>query len=57
MNENLILNFGEVLMREGITGAINGRLDSEPPCLGGSVRKEFIKPGASPNGGSAASVS
>jgi hypothetical protein len=47
MNEKLILNFGEVLMREGITRMINGCLDSEPPCLGASVRKEFIKPGVS----------
>jgi len=47
MNENLILNFGEALMRERITRTINGCLDSEPPCLGASVRNEFIKPGAS----------
>ncbi len=42
-----LLNFGEALMREGITRTINGCLDSEPPCLGASVRKEFIEPGAS----------
>jgi len=47
MNENLILNFGEALMPEGITRTINGCLDSEPPCLGASVRKKFIEPGAS----------
>ena len=39
-----LLNFGEALMREGITRTINGYLDSEPPCLGGSVREEFAEP-------------
>ncbi|MEN9469282.1 MAG: hypothetical protein RL630_1015 [Verrucomicrobiota bacterium] len=35
-----LLNFGEALMRDGITRAINGNLDSEPPCLGASVREK-----------------
>jgi len=55
MNENLILNFGEALMREGITRTMNGCLDSEPPCPGASVRKEVI--GRFTECGSAASVS
>lgn len=38
-----LLNFGEALMREGITRTINGNLDSEPPCLGASVRKKSQK--------------
>ena len=28
-----LLNFGEALMRDGITRTINGNLDSEPPSL------------------------
>ena len=44
-----LLNFGEALMREGITRTINGCLDSEPPCLGASVREEF-NPSASLRG-------
>jgi hypothetical protein len=47
MNENLILNFREVLMHEGITRTINRNLDSEPPCPGASVREEVIEPSAS----------
>jgi GxxExxY protein len=35
-----LLNFGEALMRDGITRAINGNLDSEPPCLGASLREK-----------------
>jgi GxxExxY protein len=45
-----LLNFGEALMRDGITRTINGYLDSEPPCLGASVREEFIEPSAEANG-------
>ncbi|HWQ93001.1 MAG TPA: hypothetical protein VN673_15090 [Clostridia bacterium] len=37
------------LARVGLTRTINGCLDSEPPCLGASVRKKFIALGASPN--------
>jgi GxxExxY protein len=33
-----LLNFGEALMRDGITRTINGSLDSTPPCLRASVR-------------------
>jgi GxxExxY protein len=36
-----LLNFGEALMRDGITRTINGNLDSEPPCLGASVREKI----------------
>ncbi len=32
-----LLNFGEALMRDGITRTINGNLHSKPPCLGASV--------------------
>jgi GxxExxY protein len=39
-----LLNFGEELVRDGITRTINGFLDSDPPCLGASVRKELIEP-------------
>ena len=35
-----LLNIGEALMRDGFTRTINGNLDSEPPCLGASVRKK-----------------
>ncbi|HOW66390.1 MAG TPA: GxxExxY protein [Candidatus Paceibacterota bacterium] len=41
-----LLNFGEALMRDGITRIIHGYLDSDPPCLGASVREEFIEPGS-----------
>jgi GxxExxY protein len=34
-----LLNFGEALMRDGITRTINGSLDSNPPCLRASVRE------------------
>lgn len=34
-----LLNFGEALMRDGITRTINGSLDSIPPCLRASVRE------------------
>lgn len=40
-----LLNFSEALMRKGITRTINGCLDSEPPCLGASVREKFIESG------------
>ena len=33
-----LLNFGEALMRNGVTRTINGYLDSNPPCLRASVR-------------------
>ncbi len=33
-----LLNFGEALMRDGITRIINGSLDSPSPCLRASVR-------------------
>jgi hypothetical protein len=39
-----LLNFGEALMREGITRIIHGNLAPDPPCLGASVREEFIEP-------------
>lgn len=38
-----LLNFGAALMREGITRTINGSLDSDPPCLGASVREDIIE--------------
>ena len=38
-----LLNFGEVLMRDGITRIINGNIEPDPPCLGASVREEFIE--------------
>jgi GxxExxY protein len=44
-----LLNFGEALMRDGITRIIHGNLDSDPPCLGASVREKFIGPGGPPN--------
>ncbi|MFO1501931.1 MAG: GxxExxY protein [Verrucomicrobiota bacterium] len=31
-----LLNFGEALMRDGITRIIHGTLDPDPPCLGES---------------------
>ena len=34
-----LLNFGEALMRDGITRIINGFLDPAPPCLRASVRE------------------
>ena len=34
-----LLNFGDALMRDGITRTINGHLDSEAPCLSASVRE------------------
>jgi len=33
-----MLNFGEALMRDGITRVIHGNLDPDPPRLGASVR-------------------
>ena len=42
-------NFGEALMRDGITRIIHGHLEPEPPCLGASVREEFIEPGGRGN--------
>ena len=42
----VLLNFGEALIREGITRTINGSLESDPPCLGASVREQFIEPNA-----------
>jgi GxxExxY protein len=44
-----LLNFGEALMRDGITRIIHGNLDLDPPCLGASVREKFIEPGGPPN--------
>jgi hypothetical protein len=44
-----LLNFGEALMRDGITRIIHGNLDPDPPCLGASVREIFIESGGSPN--------
>jgi len=38
-----LLNFGEALMRGGITRTIDGYLDSDPPCLGASVREKCIE--------------
>jgi GxxExxY protein len=35
-----LLNFGEALMRDGITRTINGSIDPRPPCLGASVREK-----------------
>ncbi len=34
-----LLNFGEALMRDGISRTINGSLPSTPPCLRASVRE------------------
>ena len=39
-----LLNFGEALMRDGITRTINGTLESDPPCLRASVRENVLKP-------------
>jgi GxxExxY protein len=44
-----LLNFGEALMRDGITRIIHGTLDPDPPCLGASVREQFIEPDAGGN--------
>ena len=44
-----LLNFGEALMRDGITRIIHGNLDPDPPCLGASVRGQFIEPAAGGN--------
>jgi len=45
-----LLNFGEALMREGITRTITGSLDSDSPCLGAAVREEIIDPDGAANG-------
>ncbi|MCF7764544.1 MAG: GxxExxY protein [Verrucomicrobia bacterium] len=37
-----LMNFGEAIMRDGITRIIHGYLDQDPPCLGASVIEEFI---------------
>jgi len=55
MNENLVLNFGEALMREGITRTINGCLDFEP--LWRLCEKRIHRTGRFTECGSAASVS
>ena len=47
--EGYLVNFGEALMRDGITRIIHGYLDQDPPCLGASVREIFIEPGGAPN--------
>jgi hypothetical protein len=44
-----LLNFGEELMRDGITRTINGFLNSGPPCLGASGREKTIEPCAGGN--------
>ena len=44
-----LLNFGAVLMRDGITRIIHGNLDPEPPCLRASVREISIEPPDPPN--------
>jgi len=36
-----LLNFGESLMRDGITRTINGHLDSDAPCMGASPSDEL----------------
>ncbi|MCF7765511.1 MAG: GxxExxY protein [Verrucomicrobia bacterium] len=36
-----LLNFGEALMRDGITRIIHGNLDPDPPCLRASLREKF----------------
>jgi hypothetical protein len=36
-----LMNFGEALMRDGITRIIHGYLDQDPPRLGASVREKF----------------
>jgi hypothetical protein len=38
-----LLNFGEALMRDGITRIIHGNLDPDPPCLCASVREQSIE--------------
>ncbi len=42
-----LLNFGEALMRDGITRTINGSLDSTPLCLRASVREKSSAKGFS----------
>jgi GxxExxY protein len=37
-----LLNFGEALMRDGITRTINGQLFTKPSCLCASVREKII---------------
>ena len=37
------VTFGEASMRDGITRVDHGNLDPDPPCLGASVREEFIE--------------
>jgi hypothetical protein len=44
-----LLNFGEALMRDGITRIIHGTLEPDPPCLGASVREQFIELAAGGN--------
>ncbi len=44
-----LLNFGEALMRDGITRIINGTLDPDPLCLSAPVRGAFVEPGGPPN--------
>ena len=48
-----LLNFGEALMRDGITRIVHGNLGPEPPCLGASVREAFIEPDGPANPDSA----
>jgi hypothetical protein len=36
------MDFGEALMRNEITRMIHETLDSDPPCLGASVREQFV---------------
>jgi GxxExxY protein len=42
-----LLNFGEALMRDGITRTINGSLDLNPLSLRASVREKGLKEGFS----------
>jgi hypothetical protein len=42
-------DFGEALMRDGITRIIHGNLDPDSPCLCASVREQFIEPAAGGN--------
>jgi len=44
-----LLNFGEALMRDGITRIIRGHLDADPPCLGATVRENFVERGGPPD--------
>jgi hypothetical protein len=37
------MNVGEALMRDGITRIIHRHLNQDPPCLGASVRDEFVE--------------